>query len=366
MNRHELLALARRVLTLPTAPYHEERVKAFVTEFCRQLPNVRVGQDQAGNVIARYRRGAAKTPLVFVAHMDHPGFEMLGGNRAEFLGGVPQEMFARGAGLRVYGANSVRRVKLARFDASAWPKRKLVKLHANGALRRGDFGMWDLPSFRVTGDKLQAAAIDDLLGTVVMLATLAEVSRRNARAHVWCAFTRAEEVGFQAVLALIRAKLIPKSALVVSVEMSKERPWARIGHGPVVRVGDRTSIFDPHATAHLLRAAERCRERDSAFRAQRCLMDGGTCEATAFVGFGYRAGGLCLPLGNYHNIGRNLQPRAEYVSLRDLEQLLKLTLAATEEGSSSSVADAALRRRLLSMSRTAPRKLKKIHAESRS
>jgi len=168
------------------------------------------------------------------------------------------------------------------------------------------------------------------------------------------------------VLTLIRAKQIPKSALVVSVEMSKERPWARIGHGPVVRVGDRTSIFDPKATAYLLRAAERCRERDSAFRAQRCLMDGGTCEATAFVGYGYRAGGLCLPLGNYHNIGRNLRPRAEYVSLRDLEQLLKLTLAATEEGTGTGVADAALRRRLLSMSRTAPRKLKKIHAESRS
>jgi endoglucanase len=345
-----------------------------VVEFCRQLPNVSVGQDQAGNVIARYRRGAAKTPLVFVAHMDHPGFEMLRGNRAEFLGGVPREMFARGVGIRFYSgvecggstARSMVRATITRFDASAWPKRKLVKLQADGALRRGDFGMWDLPAFRVAGDKLHAVAIDDLLGTVVMLATLAEVSRRNARAHVWCAFTRAEEVGFQAVLALVRARKIPKSALVVSIEMSKERPWARIGHGPVVRVGDRTSVFDPNATAYLLRAAERCRERDSAFRAQRCLMDGGTCEATAFVGFGYRAGGVCLPLGNYHNIGRNLRPRAEYVSLRDLEQLLRLTLAATEEGPGSGVADAALRRRLLSMSRTAPRKLKKIRGESRS
>lgn len=357
MNRGELLALARRVLTLPTAPYHEERVKAFVVEYCRRLPDVRVGQDRAGNVIARYRRGVAEAPLVFVAHMDHPGFEMLGGNRAEFLGGVPKEMFAKGTGVRVYGANSVRRVKLARFNASAWPKRKLVELQADGALRRGDFGMWDLPAFRVTGGKLHAAAIDDVLGAVVMLATLAEVSRRNLRAHVRCAFTRAEEVGFQGALALIRSKKIPKSALVVSIEMSKERPWARIGHGPIVRVGDRSSIFDPGATAFLLRVAERCRDRESAFRAQRCLMDGGSCEATAFAGFGYRAGGLCLPLGNYHNIGKTLRPRAEYVSVRDLEQLLKLTVAVTQQWPGCGAADTLLRRRLLSMSRSAPRKL---------
>ena len=357
MNRSRLLALARRVLTLPTAPYHEERVRAFVVDFCRRLPNVRVEQDRAGNVIARYRRGVTKAPLVFVAHMDHPGFEMLGGNRAEFLGGVPREMFARGIGVRVYGANSVHRVKLARLDASAWPKRKLVKLQPDSALRRGDFGMWDLPAFRVAGDKLHAPAIDDVLGTVVMLATLVEVSRRNLRAHVWCAFTRAEEVGFQAVLALVRAKKIPKTALVVSIEMSKERPWARIGHGPIVRVGDRSSIFDPGATAFLLRAAERCRDRESTFRTQRCLMDGGSCEATAFAGFGYRAGGLCLPLGNYHNIGKTLRPRAEYVSVRDLEQLLKLTVAAAGDWPSSSAADTVLRRRLLSISRTAPRKL---------
>jgi endoglucanase len=359
MERRKLLELAERVLRLPTAPYHEQRVKAFVMEFCRQLPNVCVVQDRAGNVIARYRRGAATAPLVFVAHMDHPGFEMLGGNRAEFLGGVPREMFAKGIGVRVYGANSVRRVKLARFDASAWPKQKLVelKLRAHGAPRKGDFGMWDVPAFRVTGGKLHAAAIDDLLGTVVMLATLAEVSRRKARAHVWCAFTRAEEVGFQGALALVRARKVPKSALVVSVEMSQERPWARIGNGPIVRVGDRSSIFDPSATAFLLRAAERCRERESASCAQRCLMDGGSCEATAFAGFGYRTGGLCLPLGNYHNIGRNLRPRAEYVSVRDLEQLLKLTVAATAEWPGSGATKAVLRRRLLSISRMAPREL---------
>ena len=130
MDRRKLLKLAERGLRLPTAPYHEQHVKAFVAKFCRRLTNVRVAQDRVGNIIARYRRGTAKAPLVLVAHMDHPGFEMLGGDRAEFLGGVPREMLAKGAGVRVYGANGVRRVRLTRFDAVAWPKRKLVELRA--------------------------------------------------------------------------------------------------------------------------------------------------------------------------------------------------------------------------------------------
>jgi len=367
--------LAEHALRLPTAPYHEQYVKGFAVAFCRELTGVCVEEDRAGNVIAKWERPRRRDrsghpspshipgPLVFVAHMDHPGFEVLGGQRAEFLGGVPKDMF-HNARVRFYGKAGVVRATVSRLDDRHWPRRKFVSLNLEPGTvnrpRRGDLGMWDVPAFRVTGGKLQAAAIDDVLGTVVALATLAEVSRRGMPAHLWCAFTRAEEVGFHGATTLIRSKKIPQSALVVSIEMSKERPWARIGNGPIVRVGDRATIFDPAASALLWRVAERCRARDSEFRAQRCLMDGGTCEATAFAAFGHRAGGLCLPLGNYHNIGTNLRPQAEYVSVRDLEQLVKLTVAAAEEWRSFGDIGVELRRRVSGIARSAPRPLRKI------
>jgi endoglucanase len=230
----------------------------------------------------------------------------------------------------------------------------------DGAAHKGDLGMWDVPVFRVSGGRLHARAIDDVLGSVVMLATLTEAVRQQMGTNVWCVFTRAEEVGFPGVMAAIQSKKIPKNALVVSIEMSKERPWARIGDGPIVRVGDRTSMFDPAASAFLWRTAERCRARQSTFRAQRCLMDGGTCEATAFVAFGYQAGGLCLPLGNYHNIGPSGRPRAEYVSVSDLGKLVNLTVAATAEWPRSGATSAILRRWVTLIAREAPRKLAKI------
>ncbi|HUJ11737.1 MAG TPA: M28 family peptidase [Verrucomicrobiae bacterium] len=372
MERRELLKLAEYMLRLPTAPYHEHAVREFVIQYCRQL-GLHVGEDRAGNVVVKHERPqagrsrhreTAQPPLVFVAHMDHPGFEMLRGHRAEFLGGVPREMFARGVGVRMFGRDGICPMEIRRFIGSAWPKRKLVDLKAAGGgaratrkLRKGDFGMWNLPAFRVVGDRLHAAAIDDVLGSVVMLATLTEVLRRRLRTHVWCAFTRAEEVGFQGALALVRANKIPKTAVVISIEMSKQRPWARIGDGPVVRVGDRSSIFNPGTTAFLLRAAARCRERQPQFLVQRCLMDGGSCEATAFAGCGYRTGGLCLPLGNYHNIGKRRRPQAEYVSIRDLEQLLNLAVTACAEWRTLPATNAILKKRLLALAKSVPRPL---------
>ncbi|MGO9610812.1 MAG: hypothetical protein ACLPT4_14370, partial [Verrucomicrobiia bacterium] len=258
MERAELLDLAGRVLRLPTAPYHEHAVQDFVIRYCREL-GARVETDRVGNLIVKHRRPQAGTPapprsrppLVFVAHMDHPGFEMLDGKRAEFLGGVPKEMLARGGRVRFYTSRdrvqrrfSTVKATIRRLDEYGWPKRKIVELAVDGAVREGDFGMWDVPAFRVSGDRLQATAIDDVLGSVVMLATLTEATRRKLGTNLWCVFTRAEEVGFPGVMAVIQSKRIPRSALVVSIEMSQERPWARIGDGPVVRVGDRASIFD--------------------------------------------------------------------------------------------------------------------------
>ena len=72
----------------------------------------------------------------------------------------------------------------------------------------------------------------------------------------------------------------------------------------------------------------------------------------------YRVGGLCLPLGNYHNIGPGLKPRAEYVSVADLEALVKLTVAAAARWREFGRTGPDLKRRVVALGRAAPRKLK--------
>lgn len=356
MTRRYLLQLAEDLLTIPTAPYHEQGVRSFVIEYCRRH-GLDCGSDATGNLVARYRHDGPAVPLVLVAHMDHPGFEACGGARAQFLGSVPPACFP-GATVRFYTADGVRKKRIRRvLSPSLWPKRKFLELIDGDGLRQGDFGMWDLPLYRVKGERLTATAIDDVLSVAVTLATLVELKRRRVKTHVWGVFTRAEEIGFQGALAIARRGVIPRRALVVSMEMSRERPWARMGQGPVIRIGDRLSVFDGAAATFFEEVGNGLRRRDGQYRFQRALMDGGSCEATVFRVFGYRVLGLCLPLGNYHNIGPGNRPRAEYIDLRDLQGLLRLTVAGARQWKDYPQLVDGLRQRVLAVNRNAPRQL---------
>ena len=114
-----------------------------------------------------------------------------------------------------------------------------------------------------------------------------------------------------------------------------------MGDGPIIRVGDKQSIFDHGVTAELVAAAA-----EANLGAQRCLMSGGTCEATAFRLYGVRCGAMCVALGNYHNCGPENRIEAEYVSLSDVEGLAALCTRLVERAGPGPESDNAFRERL--------------------
>src|SRR5690606_8527437 len=125
---------------------------------------------------------------------------------------------------------------------------------------------------------------------------------------------------------------LPAGARILSIECSRSFADSPLGAGSIVRVGDASSVFD-HRLTNLVSSAA----KESGIAHQRKLMDGGSCEATAFVAYGYPATGLCLPLANYHNMG-NLdeveagggpaRPAPEAVSVDDYHGLVDLLLVA--------------------------------------
>ena len=136
--------------------------------------------------------------------------------------------------------------------------------------------------------------------------------------------------------------LTEEGLTVISLETSAERPPARLGDGPIVRVGDKTSMFDATVTAELTAAATA-----AGIPFQRCLMSGGTCEATPFRLYGVRCGALCVALGNYHNCGPDNRIEAEYVSPSDVEGLVELCVQVGRRGAAEAPdPDAELRQQL--------------------
>ena len=156
-----------------------------------------------------------------------------------------------------------------------------------------------------------------------MLCCIDRLARSAAGAEGYFLFTRAEEVGFIGALAACRLKTIPRRCFVVAVENSSELPGAHMGAGPILRVGDRATIFSPAVTAHCRAVADKL-TASKRFHYQRKLMDGGMCESTAYCELGYEATGVCLALGNYHNMNvkrKRISP--EYVDLDDFNNLVK-------------------------------------------
>lgn len=304
------LAVAEALLANPTVPLVEDLPIAHVLAVAAAL-GLRATSDAAGNVVVRYEGEGADLgrPLVLVAHLDHPGFAVtdVAGDTLtlEFRGGLlaanavpgsPLDLFARGGIEPVGGA-----VLATATEASGRLTGGTATL-ASGQAPGDGFAMWGFPGFGVADGCITGRVCDDLLGAAAVLATLTELSSlRPAGVAVWGLFTRAEEVGFLGALEAIRLGTVPPDADVLSLECSKALADAPQGGGVIVRVGDRMSIFDPGLTAALTAAAADLAAQDDGFRFQRKLMDGGACEATAFCAAGYRASGLALPLGGYHN-----------------------------------------------------------------
>src|SRR5690606_22149112 len=64
------------LLSLPTSPFNEQFVADYIRRWAAGRPGLELSHDEFGNLRLRLRRGGnAGRPLVFSAHMDHPGFE---------------------------------------------------------------------------------------------------------------------------------------------------------------------------------------------------------------------------------------------------------------------------------------------------
>lgn len=295
-----LTSILKKLLNQPTAPFHEYHVRAQIEQYLLDVPHVELSTDGFGNLLATYRKGKRKSTPVWVlgAHMDHPAWVKTPGKGDwEFLGGVPKSI-------------------VETKEAQAMKK------------EHGDIAPWNFPVIFEEG-KVHAAACDDIVGCAIIVAVFKELSRLGLDATVHAAFTRAEEVGFLGAWHLGKHWPFGKESAFLSIETSRPVNGAEMGNGPIVRVGDRLSVFDHSLIQVLMTAAN-----EQGIRVQRCLLDAGACEATALQACGIRSAGISVPLGNYHNLDDDQNIVSEYVEMEDVKAMVNLLVAlvATEHG----------------------------------
>lgn len=339
------------LLSAPTAPFGEGEVAQRIRQWAGRL-GLSVRADAAGNLFLRPRGARRKgARWLFAAHMDHPGFlarRQRGREvEADFIGGVRPEFFAGARAVFFTPAGPAKATVLSAKPALAKTHlRCRLRLAKRASLPPGTVGMWDLPAMRISGPRLASRACDDVVGSAAVLCALAEIVSHDPRAAATGLFTVAEEAGLVGATAACEAGDIPRGTLLVAIETSAAQPRARLGDGVVVRVGDRVWTFDPCLTADIAAVAADLAKGDRAFRFTRQLMPGGVCESTAYCLWGHQAAGLCLPLGNYHNMSPRGCIAAEQIDLGDFESLVKLLAALPASRQASGAAGSAIKKRL--------------------
>jgi putative aminopeptidase FrvX len=351
------------LLRQPTAPFREQQVRACAEAALDQW-GVPHGRDPHGNLLVGvrdendYRRllstRSSEPVRLFIAHMDHPGF-----HGARWLD-------ERTLAIRWHGGSPVKHLNGARVWLSAGDgylgegRLRHIELHPKGyAIQTAEVRCADARlhqacpharrlyggfAFRApvwrSGQRLYTKAADDLVGVFAILQTAYALHRKRGRRRppFIGLLTRAEEVGFVGAIAHLElgwTETRQRPLVAVSLEASRTLPGARIGKGPVVRLGDRRTVFSADGMQLLSELAERVLPQAH----QRRIMDGGACEATATTAYGIPTVGLTVPLGNYHNQGleggadcpRAQGPAPEFVHLDDVQGLLSLCQALMDE-----------------------------------
>ena len=315
--------------SLATAPGLEDQVVDWVIRWVARRDDLRLGRDSGGNLFVKQQGRKRQKPIFAVAHMDHPAFVVLDAHGSfEFRGGVDAAYFDD-ALIDVVSRLDGPSGHVTSYD----PGTQRGTASFLGAVDRGDIAMWRFHGDHQEAGRFRAPACDDLAGVAAALAALDRARGKPGLRHFGVLLTRAEEVGLIGAIHAAKNRTIPEGSRLLSIEMSRELPNARIGDGPIVRIGDRSTVFDNELSNLVCNAAEQ-----TGMRHQRRLMDGGGCEATAFGVYGYRATGLCLALGNWHNRGnlaevesgdhRAAEPKLEEISIDDFHGLVELLLVA--------------------------------------
>ena len=335
-HHHWLLELT----SLPTASGREQRVIEWIECWVAARKQCELSRDRFGNLVIKRRKHSAKTPpIYFTAHLDHPAFvvrEILSERElvADFRGGVDQEYFV-GTKVLLHSFEKEKKPQRGTIITITPPqpgktldKSATIRFAKAHGAKVNDVLTWSLAPTRIKGDRVAVPACDDLAGVAAALAAFDAVITSKNDVDLRLLFTLCEEVGFVGAIGACKARTMEKNALVIALENSRSYAESPIGGGPIVRVGDRTSTFDPDLTYRIGKVAEALAREDKTFAWQRKLMPGGTCEASAYQSWGHIATCLCLPLGNYHNMNEATKKiDHEVISLADYDNLVKLLSA---------------------------------------
>jgi putative aminopeptidase FrvX len=309
--------LLRRLIEAPGIPGREEAVRAIVhgclSELCTEI-----SIDRLGNLTARL--AGAGPRLVLDAHMDEVGLMVQHVDEAGFLrvvtvGGLdPRVLY--GQPVIVWGVETLPGVigaipphLLGKDESQKDRVVPIEDLFVDLGLPAAEVAdlvrVGDPVTFAVNWvenrSSVQAKALDDRVGLFVMMEALQQVSR--PRCDLYVVASVQEEAGLRGVGPVAR-RIDPD--LVVALEgtvandlpgVPPQRVFARLGHGPEIRLSDGRFLADRTWSAFIV---DLCREAAIPHQVVVKKVGGTNAAALQVEGTGARAAALSVPVRYIH------------------------------------------------------------------
>jgi putative aminopeptidase FrvX len=311
---------------------YESRVRDVIQAKVEPLAD-KVQIDALGNLIAtKGKADPSGAKIMLAAHMDEIGIiathiDDLGFIRFTTIGGVRRQTCVGG---RVRFLNGTQGVinhddlgdvnKLPTFnqmfiDVGA-------KSKADCPVRVGDVAAFDRP-FSAYGDRLVSKAMDDRIGTAILIETLRLLKKTPNQ--VFFVFSVQEEVGLRGATTAAYG-LDPDLGIAVDVTRSGDTPKGikmevALGAGPAIKVRDSGMLSDPRVVRWMVDTAEK-----DQIPYQMEVLEAGTTDARAIqlTRAGVPAGCLSIPC-------RYVHAPSEMVDLNDVQNTVKLLLALVKQ-----------------------------------
>lgn len=349
----------KQVLETPSAPFREQAISSKIQSKLKSA-KIPFFLDAVGNLIAgvasmkelqsEIKKETQQCMSLFIAHMDHPGFHLtnpMKGRKDEFRfnwhGGGPTKKVR---GSRVWVSDQDGNLFYGKILSTVWNrtrtnlKKGTLRLDSTPELPlKGAYGGLHFDDFIwQRGNRIYTKAADDLVGCFCIAEAFATSWHKNNRYLKIALFSVAEEVGWVGAIAHFRSNIwkhANRPVYAISIETSRAMPKAEIGQGPVIRYGDKVSIFDAQLSQEIL-----CVASEVCSKYQWRVMDGGTCEGSVSAAWDLKTAALSIPLGNYHNQSLEggerahkvkMGPAPEFIDQRDLQDALRLTKALVEK-----------------------------------
>ena len=201
-NTNRALDFLARLGAQPAIAFHENGVATAVRGALTEI-GVSWRTDNFGNIIALIpgSKPDGVPPIAFMAHMDHPGFEIVGRDGDYMIGkasgGIPPGAFAPGVPLQVI-LPAGRRIAAETVGPHGDERQREAQIRlteaASDDIPIPSPAVFDLPDFSIEDDHIVMRAADDLAGGGCILSALASLNGDPPDGDVYGVFTRAEEV----------------------------------------------------------------------------------------------------------------------------------------------------------------------------